>query len=145
MASNYNNPEDFITWFINGNHLAIVTSKGSDANTVHQREGDYKPIDEAVTNGVLMHYSAEPNAISAITDPLDIDNTLHSFITDYVKCKLYMDKAGQLSISDANGSAISMNLSTQHERKWKESLVKYGSKKRDKTGGARRIMPPDMR
>ena len=56
-----------------------------------------------------------------------------------------MDRAGQLSISDANGAAISMNLSTQHERKWKESLVKYGSKKRDKTGCARRIMPPDMR
>ena len=56
-----------------------------------------------------------------------------------------MDRAGQLSVSDANASAISMNLSTQHERKWKESLVKYGSKKRDKVGGSRRIMPPDIR
>ena len=145
MASTYNNPEDYIAWFITGDHLAIVTTKGSDSNTVHQREGDYKPIDEAVTNGVLIHYSAEPNAVSALTDVPDIDNTMHSFITDFVKCKLYMDRAGQLSISDANGAAISMNLSTQHERKWKESLVKYGSKKRDKTGGARRIMPLDMR
>ena len=145
MASSYNNPEDYIAWFITGDHLAIVTTKGSDNDTIHQKEGDYKPIDEAVTNGVLMHYSAEPNAVSAITDTPDIDNTLHSFLTDFVKCKLYMDRAGQLSISDANGAAISMNLSTQHERKWKENLVKYGSKKRDKTGGARRIMPPDMR
>ena len=127
MASTYNNPEDYIAWFITGNHLAIVTTKGNDANTVHQREGDYKPIDEAVTNGVLIHYSAEPNAVSGITDPLDIDNTLHSFITDFVKCKLYIDRA------------------TQHERKWKECLVKYGSKKRDKIGGSRRIMPPDIR
>ena len=144
-TSSYNNPEDFIAWFINGDHLAIVTTKGNDANTVHQREGDYKPIDINLINGLLIHYIGEPNAVSGINSTLDIDNTMHSFITDFVKCKLYMDRAGQLSISNANGAAISMNLSTQHERKWKECLVKYGSKKRDKIGGSRRIMPPDIR
>ena len=65
MASSYNRPEDFIAWYIVGDHLAIVTLKGSDSDTVHQRLGDYKPIDEAVTNGVLIHYSGEPNAVSA--------------------------------------------------------------------------------
>ena len=30
------------------------------------------------------------------------------------------------------------------KRKWKECLIKYGSKKRDKVGGPRRIMPPNM-
>ena len=144
-TSSYNNPEDFIAWFINGDHLAIVTTKGSDTNTVHQREGDYKPIDINLINGLLIHYIGEPNAVSGINSTLDIDNTMHSFITDFVKCKLYMDRAGQLSISNPNGAAISMNLSTQHERKWKECLVKYGSKKRDKIGGSRRIMPPDIR
>ena len=144
-TSSYNNPEDYIAWFINGDHLAIVTTKGNDANTVHQREGDYKPIDINLINGLLIHYIGEPNAVSGINSTLDIDNTMHSFITDFVKCKLYMDRAGQLSISNANGAAISMNLSTQHERKWKECLVKYGSKKRDKIGGSRRIMPPDIR
>ena len=145
MASTYNHPEDSIAWFITGDHLAIVTTKGTDSNSVHHKEGDYKPIDEAVTNGVLIHYTAEPNAVSGIGDPIDIDNTLHSFVTDFVKCKLYMDRAGQLSMSDANASTISMNLSNQHERKWKECLIKYGSKKRDKVGGPRRIMPPDIR
>jgi len=148
MASTYKYPEDYIAWFIKGDHLAIVTTQGSDASSTHKKLGQYKPIDEAVTNGILIHYYAEPDAVTGITDDLKtkgIDNTLHSFITDFVKCKLYMDRAGQLSVSDANASAISMNLSSQHERKWKESLIKYGSKKRDKIGGARRIMPPDIR
>jgi len=144
MASTYRYPEDYIAWFVRGDHLAIVTTQGSDASSTHKKLGDYKPIDEAVTNGVLIHYQAEPNAVSAITDTPDIDNTLHPFLVDYVKCKLYMDRAGQLSVSDANASSISMTLSSQHERKWKESLIKYGSKKRDKVGGSRRIMPPNL-
>ena len=143
--SNHKHPEDDMAWFIQGDHLAVVTTKGSSSTSVHSKLGDWKGIDESVIEGFLIHYMAEPNAVSAITETPDIDNTLHSFLVDYVKCKLYMDRAGQLSVSDANASAISMNLSSQHERKWKECLIKYGSKKRDKVGGARRIMPPDIR
>ena len=108
MASNYNNPEDFIAWFITGDHLAIVTTKGSDTDTVHHKIGDYKPIDEAVTNGVLIHYSGEPNAVTAITDTPDIDNSMHSSLIDYVKFRLYQDKAG-ISI-DGNTSAVAMSM-----------------------------------
>mgnify|MGYP003143557511 FL=1 len=143
MASSYNNPEDFIAWFITGDHLAIVTTDGSDNDTIHQRLGDYKPINEAVTNGVLMHYSAEPNAVSAITDTPDIDNTMHSSLIDYVKFRLYQDKAG--ISSDPNISSVSMAMARNHELKWTESTKRFGMKKRDKTGGARRIMPPDLR
>ena len=142
--SNHKHPEDDMAWFIQGDHLAVVTTKGSSSTSVHSKLGDWKSIDESVIEGFLIHYMAEPNAVSAITDTPDIDNTLHSFLVDYVKCKLYMDRAGQLSVSDANASAISMNLSSQHERKWKECLIKYGSKKRDKIGGARRIMPSNL-
>ena len=133
-----------MAWFIQDDHLAVVTTKGSDSTSVHSKLGDWKGIDESVIEGFLIHYMAEPDAVSAITDTPDIDNTLHSFLVDYVKCKLYMDRAGLLSLSDANASAVSMNLSSQHERKWKECLIKYGSKKRDKVGGPRRIMPPNM-
>jgi len=142
--SNHKHPEDDMAWFIQDDHLAVVTTKGSDSTSIHSKLGDWKGIDESVIEGFLIHYMAEPNAVSAITDTPDIDNTLHSFLVDYVKCKLYMDRAGQLSVSDANASAISMNLSSQHERKWKECLIKYGSKKRDKVGGPRRIMPPNI-
>ena len=143
--SNHKHPEDDMAWFIQGDHLAVVTTKGSSSTSVHSKLGDWKSIDESVIEGFLIHYMAEPDAVSAITDTPDIDNTLHSFLVDYVKCKLYMDRAGILSVSDANASMVSMNISSQHERKWKECLIKYGSKKRDKIGGARRIMPPDIR
>ena len=143
MASNYNNPEDFIAWFITGDHLAIVTTDGSDNDTIHQRLGDYKPINEAVTNGVLIHYSGEPNAVSAITDTPDIDNSMHSSLIDYVKFRLYQDKAG-ISI-DGNASAVAMSMARSHEGKWNEAIRKYGMKKRDKTGAPRRIMPADLR
>jgi hypothetical protein len=56
MASTYTYPEKYIAWFIKGNHLAIVTTKGKTDGTTHSQLGQYKPIDEAVTNGVLMHY-----------------------------------------------------------------------------------------
>jgi hypothetical protein len=143
MASSYNNPEDYIAWFITGDHIAIVTTKGSDSDTIHQKEGDYKPIDEAVTNGVLIHYSGEPNAVSNVTDTPDIDNTMHSSLIDYVKFRLYQDKAG--ISSDPNLSSVSMAMARNHELKWTESTKRFGMKKRDKTGGARRIMPADLR
>ena len=143
MASSYKKPEDFIAWFINGDHLAIVTTNGSDDDTIHQRLGDYKPINEAVTNGVLIHYSGEPNAVTAITDTPDIDNSMHSSLIDYVKFRLYQDKAG-ISI-DGNASAVAMSMARSHEGKWNEAIRKYGMKKRDKTGAPRRIMPADLR
>ena len=143
MASSYNNPEDFIAWFINGDHLAIVTTDGSDNDTIHQRLGDYKPINEAVTNGVLIHYSGEPNAVTAIGNTPDIDNSMHSSLIDYVKFRLYQDKAG--TSPDGNISSIAMAMSKNHENKWNEAIRRFGMKKRDKTGGPRRIMPADLR
>ena len=59
-----------------------------------------KAISEAVTDGILIHYYAEPNSVSSITDSIDIDNTLHNAVVDYVKKCLYMDKAG------ASGSSL---------------------------------------
>ena len=115
MASSYNNPEDFLAWFIKGNHIAIVTTKGSDSDTIHQKEGDYKPIDEAVTNGVLIHYSGEPNTVTAISDTPDTDNTMHSSLIDYVKFRLYQDKAG-ISVA-SNASAVAMSMASSHEGK----------------------------
>ncbi len=143
MASNYNHPEDYIAWFIKGNHLAIVTTKGSDSDTVHHREGDYKPIDEAVSNGLLIHYYAEPNAVTTIAQTPDVDNVFHSALVDYVKFRLYQDRAG--TTPDGNIASVSMAMSKAHENKWNEAIRRFGMKKRDKTGGARRILPPDLR
>ena len=142
MASTYKYPEDYISWFIKGNHLSIVTLKGDDGTSTHSKYGQYKPIDEAVTNGILIHYQAEPNAVSAITDTPDVDNVFHTCIIDYVKARLYQDKAG--SSADADISGVSMNLAAMHDGKWNEAVKKHGMQKRDKTGGDRRVSMPDF-
>jgi len=143
MASTFNYPENEIAWFIKGDYLAIVTTSGSDSSSVHSKLGDWKAVDESVTDGLLIHYYAEPDAVSAINDSIDVDNTLQPAIIDFVKQKLYLDRAGVSS--DPNVSAIAMNLARRHERSWIDSIKRYGMKKRDKVGGTRTIMPYDLR
>ena len=127
MASTYTYPESYLAWFIRGNHLAVVTTKGNTAGTSHSLEGQYKPINEAVTNGILIHYYGEPNAVTAITDTPDVDNVFHNSIVDYVKARLYEDKAG--NSEDTNLAQVSLNLATIHQSKWKEAVKKNGMKK----------------
>ena len=142
MASDYKYPEDYIAWFIRGNHLAVVTTMGETAGTTHSKLGQFKPIDEAVTNGILIHYYGEPNAVTAITDTPDIDNVFHSSIIDYVKAALFRDKAGL--VSDGNLATVSANLAQVHEAKFQEAVKKNGMRKRDKTGGSRAVVFPDF-
>ena len=143
MASSKNHPEETVAYFIVGDKLAVVTTDGGDASTVHNRKGDFKAIDESVTNGILIHYYGEPNAVTAITDTPDVDNVFHNSIVDYVKARLYEDKAG--NSEDTNLAQVSLNLATIHQSKWKESVKKNGMKKRDKTGGTRAIRFPSFR
>ena len=143
MASTYTYPESYIAWFIKGNHLAVVTTKGNTAGTSHSLEGQYKPINEAGTNGILIHYYGEPNAVTAITDTPDVDNVFHNSIVDYVKARLYQDKAG--NSADVNLAQVSLSLAGVHESKWKEAVKKNGMRKRDKTGGTRAIRFPSFR
>ena len=142
MASSYKYPEDYIAWFIKGNHIAIVTTKSSSSGSTHKKLGDFKAIDEAVTNGVLLHYQAEPNAVTAITDTPDVDNVFHTAIVDYVKARLYQDRAGRTN--DGGVASVSLNLAQLHENKFSESVKRNGMQKRDKTGGPRRVLMADF-
>jgi len=145
--SNHKHPEDDVVWFMQGDNLAISTTKGTDSTSVHSKLGDLKAIDESVMEGILIHYYAEPNALTSISTPdsgvLDLDNSLHLFVVDYVKSRLFMDKAAQSS--DAAVVSSSLNLSNAHERSWKDALVKFGNRKREKVGGSRIIRPFDFR
>jgi hypothetical protein len=141
--SNHKHPEDDVVWFIQGDNLAIATTKGTDSTSVHSKLGDLKAIDESVMEGIVIHYYAEPTAVDDITDSLDLDNSLHLFVVDYVKSRLFMDKAAQSS--DAAVVSSSLNLSNAHERSWKDALVKFGNRKREKVGGSRIIRPFDFR
>ena len=141
--SNHKHPEDDVVWFMQGDNLAISTTKGTDSTSVHSKLGHLKAIDESVIEGLLLHYYAEPTAVDDITDSLDLDNALHLFVVDYVKSRLFLDKASQST--DAAVVSSSLNLANAHERKWKDALVKFGTRKREKVGGSRILRPFDFR
>ena len=135
MASNIKYPESTARWFIEGDKLCLITKVDSSGNTRTSARKQWKAISEAVTDGLLLHYYGEPNNVISINDELDLDNTMHLAIVDYVKKCLYMDKAG--NASDPNLIAVSMQLSNAHQLKFDESIKRYGMRKRDKTGGSR--------
>jgi len=94
MASNIKFPENQAMYFIEGDKLALVTRVDSSGNRRATARKQFKAISEAVTNGILIHYYAEPNSVTAITDSLDIDNTLELAVVDYVKKMLKYGKRG---------------------------------------------------
>ena len=135
MSSNIKYPENSANWFVRGDRLCLITnvdSSGSSNNSI--RKGS-KAIQESVTGGLLIHYYGEPNSVSSVTDSLDIDNTMHLAIVDYVKKCLYMDKAG--TSVDGNVSAMAAQMARMHEKNFNDAIIRYGMKKRDKTGGSR--------
>jgi len=145
--SNHKHPEDDVVWFMQGDNLAIATTKGTDSTSVHSKLGDLKAIDESVMEGIVIHYYAEPTAVDDITDSLDLDNSLHLFVVDYVKSRLFMDKVMDKAAQSSDAAVVSssLNLSNAHERSWKDALVKFGNRKREKVGGSRIIRPFDFR
>jgi hypothetical protein len=135
MASNIKYPDNRARWFIEGDKLCLITNVDSSGNTRTTDRKQWKAISEAVTDGLLLHYYGEPNSVISINDELDLDNTMHLAIVDYVKKCLYMDKAG--NASDPNITAAAMQLSNTHQLKFDNSIKRYGMRKRDKTGGSR--------
>jgi len=146
-VSGYAHPEQYVRWFIEHDQIGIITTKGSDADKTNQKLGDWKSIDESVTNGLLLHFFAEPDII-AIDDTLgstypDLDNSMHLAIVDYLKRCLFMDKAG--IIPDPNASQIAMAMSQQHQMRWMEQINKWIMKRKDKVGGPRVLTVPSLR
>ena len=142
LTGNVKYPENQILYYMRGDHLSLVTTYSSSAETRTSRKA-YQAIDHSVTNGLLIHYYGNPKRVTAITDTPDVDNLFHSAIVDYVKKCLYMDRAG--STGDANRSQVAMNMMVQHERKFNNAIKKYGNRKRSKTGGTRAVVPADFK
>ena len=135
MASSIKYPEDNARWFIEGDKFCLITNVDSDGDTRSVSRKQWKAISEAVTDGLLLHYYAEPNNVISINDELDLDNTMHLALVDYVKKCLYMDKSG--TSVDGNVAAAAMQMSRMHEKNFNDAVARYGMKKRDKTGGSR--------
>tara|TARA_R100000234_G_scaffold32492_1_gene19118 strand:- start:579 stop:1010 length:432 start_codon:yes stop_codon:yes gene_type:complete len=142
MASSIKYPENQAMYFIEGDKLGLITKVDSSGDNRTSARKKWKAIAEAVTDGLLIHYYAEPNSVSAITDSLDIDNALELAVVDYVKKCLYMDKAGVSQ--DPNAGQIAMAMSANHEKRFKEAIQRYGVRKKDKTGGSRVVKVPNL-
>jgi hypothetical protein len=143
MASNIKYPENACMWYVEGSNLAIITNVDSDGDTVSSERKAWKAIRETVTDGILLKYQAEPNKVSALSDSLDIDNTLQLAIVDYVKMKLYEDKAGNSVKPESHQMALQM--ANSHRKNYEKISRKYGMRKRDKVGGTRAVSPVDLR
>ena len=142
MASNIKYPEDHAMWFVEGDKFALITDVDSSGDTTTSSRKKWKAIQEAVTDGILLFYSGEPNDVSSIADVPDVDNSMHHPLVDFVKRCLYMDKAG--NAPDPNQSAVVMQMANYHNQKWVEATRKFGMKRRDKIGGTRSIVPPNL-
>lgn len=140
MASTYKDPKNYLAWIIRGDDLGIITSRHNESNNPNN---EYVAIDESVTDGILVNYTAEPDAVTTITDYPDVDNVIHLSIVDYVKARLYLDRAGKEP--DPNKSIISERLSQMHERRWNDAVKRFGSKKRSKIGGSKIFIGKDFR
>jgi len=142
MASSIKYPDSSASWYIEGDKFALITNVDSSGSGRTTARKQWKAIAEAVTDGVLLHYYGEPNKVRTINDEIDLDNSLHLSLVDYIKYRLYLDKAGVSP--DAGVSQSAMVVSMNHEKKFKDAVSRYGIRKRDKTGGTRAIVPSNF-
>ena len=110
MASNITYPDKSCLWFIEGDRLGIISNVDSSGNTRTSRK-QWKAISEKIADGMLLHYWSEPDSVTSISSVLDVDNVLHSAVVNYVKCSLYLDRAG---MSEGDAGAVAMSLSRVH-------------------------------
>jgi hypothetical protein len=139
MASNIKYPDSSALWFIEGDKIALITNVDSSGGARTTARKNWKAIGEAVTDGLLIHYYADPNKVRSINDDIDLDNSLHVSIVDYIKHRLYLDKAGLQN--DAGASQAALVVAASHEKKFRDAVSRYGMRKRNKTGGTRAIVP----
>ena len=142
MASNITYPDKSCLWFIEGDRLGVVSNVDSSGNTRTTSRKQWKAISEKILDGMLLHYWSEPDSVTSISSVLDVDNVLHSAVVNYVKCSLYMDRAG---MSQGDAGAVAMSLSREHRKLFDRDVRKYGQRKNSKTGGLRSLVIPDLR
>ena len=145
MASSITYPDKHVMWWIVGDNLAIATNLKSGGATRSGRK-EWQASVEAVSGGVLLHYYAEPPKVkdeTLLSTELPVDNSMHAPIVDFVKARLFLDRAAEQT--DVNVGQAAIAMASVHEGKWKEGIQKWAQVKRDKVGGLRAVRPFDFR
>jgi|TARA_R100000995_G_C3453542_1_gene109379 hypothetical protein len=143
VDSNYTDPSDSFVWWIEGDKLAIATTKG-DGGTAETSEGKFKAASigssgDVITSGLLISYYGEPDKITSVSSTIDLDNVLQPALIDFVKAKALMDLAA--NTEDPNIAQIKMAAGQQAMASYQDAVKRFGSRKRDKLGGTRAIAP----
>jgi hypothetical protein len=145
LDSPYTDPSDTFVWWIEGDRIAIATSKG-DADTTETGEGKLKPVQlgsgNTVTGGLIISYNAEPDKVATIAGSINIDNSLQPLLVDYIKGHALLDAAAKQT--EPNMAQIKVGLAQAFLATFKEGLRRYAMKKNDKTGGTRAVVPPNL-
>ena len=119
----YNYPEDYLSWYVVGDRIALVTSKNTSSKNA------LESIDESTSNGLLIEYRAQPRKIENLSDVPEIDDTLHPTLVNYVNWKLFEDRLDEVSAASA----------VKYQRLWETKVRQEAG--RDKVGGQRAIVP----
>ena len=127
------------------NSTTIVVVRGYH-NTTAATHSDATLIYELdeITDGFVISYYAEPDKLSAIdsSTSIDIENALQPALIDYVKSKALMDAAA--SETDPNKAQIKMAAAQQALSSYRETVKRFASKKNDKIGGTRAVVPANL-
>ena len=142
LSSNIKYPENQALYFIEGDKLALLSKVDADGDTRTTARKQWKAISESLVNGLMIQYYAEPDSVTTLASTLDIDNALHLAIVDYVKSKLYYDKAG--TAKDPNVIQSTMLIASVYDKKFTEAVRRFGVRKKDKVGGTRMVKVPNL-
>jgi len=88
IDSIYTDPSDTFAWYIDGNRIAIVTSKG-DANTTETGEGKYKAVQLGTTQSYRSDNETkntiDENPFAAADTTLTVDDGTNISVNDMLK------------------------------------------------------------
>lgn len=146
-SSTYKDPSLSFVWWIEGDKIAIATTD-DDGGTTETAEGKLKaPIigtsGDYIANGMLISYYAEPDVYSNMTAEIDLDNSLHPALINYVKAKALFDAAAKTD--DPNIAQIKLQSANFFMNEYRLMVTRYGTRRRDKTGGTRGIVPESLK
>jgi len=93
-VSKYDDPREYVMWYLENGKIALVTTFTDDIEEVVQS------IDESVTDGMLIRHKSEPVALDPAAanisaETLPINARLHEAILDYVMHRVLTEKGKQ--------------------------------------------------
>lgn len=133
--------EKMLITAISSNDLTVTRGH---RNTTAAEHDDDSPLSttNVLVQGMLISYYAEPDKLTSITGTIDIDNTLQPALIAYVKAKALMDAAARTNSPEL--ASIKMQSAQLAMAEYREMVIRYGARRRDKTGGTRGIVPTNL-